>query len=447
MWRGSYGRARARSRRSPAVVGRPRIYDSGVQRLLLILPSATYRAPDFMAAARELGVAVTVASDRAAAMSTAMGERTLTLGSADSREAAEVIIARARDTPFAAIVGVDDQGVMTAALAAERLGLPHNPPLAVARTRDKAAMRQALADAHVAQPRFVLLAAGADVAAAARQTGLPCVVKPLSLSGSRGVIRADDPDGARAAVERVRGILATAGEPDDAPLLLESYVPGLEVAVEGLLRSGRLQLLAIFDKPDPLEGPYFEETLYVTPSRLPAPVLAEIERITAQAARALGLREGPVHAELRVDDQKVSMLELAARSIGGLCSRALRFGVSVSLEQLILRHALGLDMDDVGRESMAAGVMMLPIPQAGTLIEVGGQEQARAVPGIGGLEITIARGRPVVPLPEGDRYLGFLFASAPTPEAVECSLRAAHARLRVRVEPSAGPAREAAGVR
>jgi len=429
------------------VVGRPRIYDSGVQRLLLILPSATYRAPDFMAAARELGVAVTVASDRAAAMSTTMGERTLTLRSADPREAAEVIVARARDTPFAAIVGVDDQGVMTAALAAERLGLPHNPPLAVARTRDKAAMRQALADAHVAQPRFALLAAGADVAAAARQTGLPCVVKPLSLSGSRGVIRADDPDGARAAVERVRGILATAGEPDDAPLLLESYLPGVEVAVEGLLRSGRLQLLAIFDKPDPLEGPYFEETLYVTPSRLPAPVLAEIERITAQAARALGLREGPVHAELRVDDQKVSMLELAARSIGGLCSRALRFGVSVSLEQLILRHALGLDMDDVGRESMAAGVMMLPIPQAGTLIEVGGQEQARAVPGIGGLEITIARGRPVVPLPEGDRYLGFLFASAPTPEAVECSLRAAHARLRVRVEPSAGPAREAAGVR
>src|ERR1017187_7599293 len=261
-----------------------------------------------------MGVAITVASERRATMSETMGERALTLGLSDPQDAAETIIARARDTPFAAIVGVDDQGVMTAALAAERLGLPHNPPAAVARTRDKAAMRQALADAHVPQPRFVLLPAGADVAAAARETGLPCVVKPLSLSGSRGVIPAEDPGDARAAAERVRRILATAGEPDDAPLLIESYLPGAEVAVEGLLRSGHLQVLAIFDKPDPLEGPYFEETLYVTPPRLPAMVLAEVARVTAQAARALGLCEGPVHAELRVDDQNVRVLELAARS-------------------------------------------------------------------------------------------------------------------------------------
>lgn len=415
--------------------------------MLLIVPSVTYRAPDFMAAARELGAAVTVASERRAAMSTAMGERALTLRLSDPQDAAETIVARARDTPFAAILGVDDQGVMTAALAAERLGLAHNPPAAVACTRDKAAMRRALAEAHVPQPCFALLAAGADVPTAARKIGLPCVVKPLSLSGSRGVIRAEDPDRARAAAERVRGILAATGEPADVPLLLESYVPGAEVAVEGLLCSGRLEVLAIFDKPDPLEGPYFEETLYVTPSRLPAAVLAEVERITAQAVRALGLREGPVHAELRVPDQGVRVLELAARSIGGLCSRALRFGAGVSLEQLILRHALGLGADDLARESVAAGVMMIPIPRAGTLVEVGGQAQARAVEGIDGLQITIPRGRPVVPLPEGDRYLGFLFARGLTAAAVERSLREAHARLRVRIEPSPGPVPEATGVR
>ena len=415
--------------------------------MLLIVPSVTYRAPDFMAAARELGAAVTVASERRAAMSTAMGERALTLRLSDPQDAAETIVARARDTPFAAILGVDDQGVMTAALAAERLGLAHNPPAAVACTRDKVAMRRALAEAHVPQPCFALLAAGADVPTAARKIGLPCVVKPLSLSGSRGVIRAEDPDRARAATERVRGILAATGEPADVPLLLESYVPGAEVAVEGLLCSGRLEVLAIFDKPDPLEGPYFEETLYVTPSRLPAAVLAEVERITAQAVRALGLREGPVHAELRVPDQGVRVLELAARSIGGLCSRALRFGAGVSLEQLILRHALGLGTDDLARESVAAGVMMIPIPRAGTLVKVGGQAQARAVEGVDGLQITIPRGRPVVPLPEGDRYLGFLFARGLTAAAVERSLREAHARLRVRIEPSPGPVPEATGVR
>jgi len=408
-----------------------------VDRLLLILPSATYRASDFLSAARELGVAVTVASERRAAMAAVMGERALTLRLSDPALAAEQIAERARETPFVAVLGVDDQGVMAAALGAERLGLPNNPPAAVARTRDKAAMRRAFAQAGVPQPRFALLPCGADVAAVAREVGFPCVIKPLGLSGSRGVIRADDAEQARATAERVRGILAAADEPADAPLLVESYLPGAEVAIEGMLRGGRLEVLAVFDKPDPLEGPYFEETLYVTPSRLPPGVLTEVEALTGRAADALGLREGPVHAELRVDGDHVSVLELAARSIGGLCSRALRFGAGVSLEQMILRHALGLGLEDVARESTASGVMMIPIPGAGVLEAVEGQQEARAVEGIGGLEITIARGRRVVPLPDGDRYLGFLFARGASPDAVERSLRAAHACLRIRIEPHA----------
>ena len=410
-----------------------------MDRLLLILPSATYRASDFLLAARELGVAVTVASERRAAMAAVMGERALTLRLSDPAVAAEQIAERARETPFGAVVGVDDQGVMAAALGAERLGLPNNPPAAVARTRDKAAMRRAFAQAGVPQPRFALLPCGADVAAVAREVGFPCVIKPLGLSGSRGVIRANDAEQAGATAERVRGILAAADEPADAPLLVESYLPGAEVAIEGLLRGGRLEVLAVFDKPDPLEGPYFEETLYVTPSRLPPGVLTEVKDLTGRAADALGLREGPVHAELRVDGDHVSVLELAARSIGGLCSRALRFGAGVSLEQVILRHALGLGLEDVARESTASGVMMIPIPGAGVLEAVEGQEEARAVEGIGGLEITIARGRPVVPLPEGDRYLGFLFARGSSADAVERSARAAHACLRIRIDP---PARE-----
>ena len=415
-----------------------------MDRVLLILPSATYRAPDFLAAARELGVTVTVASERRAAMSAAMGERALTLRLSDPGVAAEQIAERARETPFAAVVGVDDQGVMAAALGAERLGLSHNPPEAVARTRDKAAMRRALAEAGVPQPRFAVLSSGADVAAVAREVGLPCVIKPLALSGSRGVIRANDPEQACSTVERVRGILAAAHQSPQAPLLLESYQPGTEVALEGLLRGGRLEVLAVFDKPDPLEGPYFEETLYVTPSRLSADVLAEVEAVTARAVQALGLREGPVHAELRVDGERVCVLELAARSIGGLCSRALRFGAGVSLEQVILRHALGLRFDDLALASTASGVMMIPIPGAGVLQAVEGQQQARAVEGIDGLEITIGRGRPVVPLPEGDRYLGFMFARAASADAVERCLRAAHARLRIRIEP---PVPEPVGAR
>ncbi|MGH8974750.1 MAG: ATP-grasp domain-containing protein, partial [Acidimicrobiia bacterium] len=273
-----------------------------------------------------------------------------------------------------------------------------------------------------------------DVVAAAGRVGFPCVIKATSLSASRGVIRADDPAQAAAAGERVRAILAEASGSPDGALVVERYVDGTEVAVEALLLQGQLEVLAIFDKPDPLTGPYFEETLYVTPSRLPAATQADVREAAAAAAAAIGLVEGPAHAELRIDAEgKPWLLEVAARSIGGLCSRSLRFGAGLSLEELILRHALGLPLDPV-REHAASGVMMLPIPAAGTLVEVRGQAEARAVPGIEGLELSVPPGRPVRPLPEADRYLGFLFARAATPEAVETALRTAHARLEVVID-------------
>ena len=372
-----------------------------------------------------------VASEHRQALAGVMGHRALTVNCKNPDEAADSIARLAARKPLDAVVAVDDEGVLVAALAGQRLGLAHNPPDAAARSRDKAAMRRALEDAGVPQPEFRIAGPDAEVAGLAAEVGLPCVVKPLSLSGSRGVIRANDREAAVVAAKRVRAILADAGEDPDAPLLVERYIPGDEVAVEGLLRGGTLEPLAVFDKPDPLEGPYFEETIYVTPSRLPAETRDAIVRMTADAAAALELVEGPIHAELRTDGERAWVLELAARSIGGLCSRSLRFGVGVTLEELILRHALGLPIDDLRRESAASGVMMIPIPRAGILEEVRGQDRARAVPGIAGLELTIGPGRQVIPLPEGDRYLGFLFARADGPEGVEHALRTAHGHLEI----------------
>jgi biotin carboxylase len=282
-------------------------------------------------------------------------------------------------------------------------------------------MRVRLAEREIPQPDFQILRPGQRPSIA-----YPIVLKPLSMSASRGVIRANDDGEAEAAIARIRKMV-----PADEPLLAESFVPGAEVAVEGLLRGGELEVLAIFDKPDPLNGPYFEETLYVTPSRQSAH--AAIRRTTQEAANALGLTEGPIHAELRVHDDDVTLLEIAARSIGGLCARSLRFGAGIALEEVILRHALDLSLDDLNRADAASGVMMIPIPAKGTLEEVGGQDEARATPGIVGLDIAIAPGREVEPLPEGDRYLGFLFARGDAPEDVERALRQAHSRLDIRI--------------
>jgi biotin carboxylase len=404
-----------------------------VTRVLLILPSATYRAHDFTHAAAGLGVDLVVASDRRQAMSSFLGDHALVLPLQRPDQAAQRVVEHNERLPLDAVVAVDDQGVKTAALAAQALGLKTSDPAAVARTRDKHAMRRALAQAGVPQPAFSYVPPSGAVPG---DLAFPVVVKPLGLAASRGVIRADDAAGARAAADRIRAIVGDPG----APLLVESFVPGDEVAVEGLLRGGRLETLAIFDKPDPLDGPYFEETIYVTPSRKPAATVEAIERATAAAAEALGLSEGPIHAELRVNDGEVTLLEVAARSIGGLCSRALRFGAGVSLEEVILRHALDLPLDDLQRADVASGVMMLPIPRRGVLHEVGGQDAARAVPGIAGLEISIARGRQVEPLPEGDRYLGFLFARGETPDQVEQALRTAHGKLTVDIREKAADA-------
>jgi biotin carboxylase len=398
-----------------------------VARVLLLLPTATYRAEDFLAAAEAVGAEVVIASERRQALGGAMGDRALRVDLRRPERAAAAVVELSERVGLDAVVAVDDGGVATAALAGERLGLPHNPPAAVAATRDKAAMRRAFAAAGIPQPGFRLLLPGDDAGA----VELPAVLKPVALSASRGVIRADDPAAARAAEARIRAILADAGEDPGGPILAETYAPGAEVAVEALLRAGELEVLAVFDKPDPLEGPYFEETIYVTPSRLPAETQRRIEETAAAAAAALGLREGPVHAELRVDGDRIRVLELAARSIGGLCSRSLRFGAGISLEEVILRHALGLPLGDHARERAASGVMMLPIRRAGTLREVRGLDAARAVPGVSDVRITIAPGRPVVPLPEGDRYLGFAFARGETPAEVEAALRAADAALDV----------------
>ena len=296
--------------------------------------------------------------------------------------------------------------------------------------------RRAWAEHGISQPAFRILAADANdetLTGAARALGFPCVVKPVSLSGSRGVIRADDDAEILAAVREIRGILADAGRPHDEPILIEEFVPGWELSIDGLLTEGALAVTAIFDKPDMPDGPTFEETMLVTPSRLPAPLLARACRLAEQAATALGLRYGPIHAELRIDTreggERMVMLELAARSIGGLCSRSLRFAEGVSLETLILENSLGGRHSPPGMAG-AAGVLMLPVERAGVLQRIDGQADALAVPGITGLSITIPLGQAVRPLPWGDRYLGFLFAAGHEIGEIEAALRDAYRKLR-----------------
>ena len=404
------------------------------KRILLLLPTKTYRAKAFLSAASQLGVTVAIGSDQPQTLSELSPRKSLVINFTKPEKATEEIVAFAQTHPIDAVVGVDDDTTILVSMVSNALSLPHNSVESARTTRSKYQMRKVLATGGIPSPHFELISIGANPAEIARDVNFPCVLKPLALSASRGVIRANNPIEFVRAFRRIVSILGSSDvkpRKDDRgqQILVEDFIPGIEVALEGILIRGRLKVLAIFDKPDPLDGPYFEETLYITPSRLSVDVQNDIIACTARTADLLGLREGPIHAELRVNDDGAWIIEIAARSIGGLCARTLRFGTGVSLEELIIRHAIGMEVESLQRERQPAGVMMIPIPHAGILQEVRGKTEAEQVANIEEITISIPIGREVVPLPEGASYLGFIFARGNTPESVEATLREAHHRL------------------
>ena len=416
-----------------------------VKRALLLTTPTSYRTQDYLDAATRLGIETVIAVDTPQTLADEWKYR-LGVDFADPHRAANRLMRALADAGdparnvkhLDAVLALDDSGARVAALVAERLGLPHNSPAAAEAARNKHRMRTLLAACGAPVPPFAEFRTDQNlkeiIAQAEEQIGFPCVVKPEELNGSRGVIRANLRCELAAAVRRLTAMIGI-----DQPFLIEGYIPGFEIALEGLLDRSRLHLLALFDKPDPLEGPYFEETIYVTPSRLTPDAQRTILETTEAAARGLGLQTGPVHAELRVNEEGPWVVEVAGRTIGGLCSRILRFGMEVgsgsSLEELILRQACGLPLDSLERENQAGGVMMIPIPQAGILRRVLGIEEAKAQNGIEDVQITAKTNQSLVPLPEGDAYLGFIFAKGRSAAEVEKALRQAHRRLQFEIVP------------
>jgi len=404
-------------------------------RLVLLSNTTGYQAGAFRQAAGGLGIALTLATDRCHVLEDPWRDGAIPVRFEDPEGAARQIVEFARANPIAGMVAIGDPPALTAALACQQLGIDYHSPEGARAAGNKFLARESYREAGLPTPWYARLAVAEDPEPVLSGLPFPCVLKPLGLSASRGVIRVDDAAEFRAAFARIRALLGSPdvrgrkGESADW-ILVESFIPGREVAVEGIVTRGRLKVLAVFDKPDPLDGPFFEETLYITPARIDPAVLRAVVAATERAVQALDLRQGPMHAELRIQGSEACLLEVAARPIGGLCARALRFGAGMPLEELILRHALRESLEGVEREQAAAGVMMIPIPREGVFEGVEGLEAAAATPGVEGIEITAKLGQKLVPLPEGSSYLGFIFARAETPDSVERALRGAHEKLR-----------------
>jgi biotin carboxylase len=400
--------------------------------LLLVATKAGYQARMFAAAAGALGVRCTLATDRCEHLEDPWGDHAVPVRFQDPIGSLPALHAAG---PFDAVTAVGDRTTLLAALFAGQAGLPFHPPHAVEAARSKYRSKERFRAAGLLLPWYARYRLEEDPSETVKY---PCVLKPLALSGSRGVIRADSPAEFRAALERIRRLLGEdeirrMKDEQNEFVQVERFIPGQEFAIEGLVTGGNVRVLAIFDKPDPLDGPYFEETIYVTPSRQPITVQEEITRTVQLAAAALGLSHGPIHAEVRVNSEGVWILEVACRPIGGYCGRALRFDGGMTLEELILRHALGQDVSHVERESGSAGVMMIPVPKAGIFHGVSGLEEARAVPAIEDIIISAKAGQRLKSYPEANSYPGFLFARAAEPLQVELALRNAHRALRFEI--------------
>ncbi|MHB1186230.1 ATP-grasp domain-containing protein [Thiobacillus sp.] len=404
-------------------------------RLLLLLPAAGYANRDFIAAAARLNIELVACADYCHRLAPGWGLPPLMSVPFDQPDIALPQVLAALKQPVDAVLAVDDHGQALAAQLRVALKLPGNPPEAVATLTDKLHFRQLQQATGLLYPAFAQV--GADALAAAAVSGFPLVVKARRLNASRGVIRADDADQLVQALEQVQRIQALAQRDKDA-LLVERFISGVEVALDGVLCSGVLRVLAVFDKPDPLDGPYFEETLFITPSRLPDATQRDFAAAVERACVTAGVTEGVVHAEARVNEAGVWLLEIAPRGIGGLCGRVLVATLGMDSAEIVLRHAVGLPLP-VQANDTAAGVMMIPIPASGIFHGVDGQDEARAVPDITGIEITAPPGQLVAPPPESAGYLGFLFSRAATPQQAEAALRAAHAALSVRIQPLVKP--------
>jgi formate-dependent phosphoribosylglycinamide formyltransferase (GAR transformylase) len=405
------------------------------KRLLLLTSKLGYQTRSFSDAARKLGVEILFATDRCHQLDDPWNDRAIAVHFEEPESAALSIMETLRGNEPDGILALGDRSVITAAYVARGLGIFHNHPASVESCRSKEKMREAFRVSGLRTPAFRALPITPIPDAALSGIQFPCVVKPICLSASQGVMRANNQAEFRRAVERLAHLLQSpelraSRDPELDRMIVEDYIPGREVAVEGLISEGVLRVLAIFDKPDPLEGPYFEETIYVTPSRLSGEQQDAIAHCARDSARALGLIHGPIHAEFRVNGEEVWPLEIAPRPIGGLCARALRFGAElISLEELLVRHAMSFDGTDLERETIASGVMMIPVPTNGILERVEGVEEAREVSGITSIEITARLHDKIISWPEGSSYLGFIFARAEDPEKVERALRDAHAKL------------------
>ena len=409
-----------------------------------------YQTRSFEAAARKLGVQLAYVTDRCHELDDPWGDHAIAARFANPEEAAATAMQSLRAQPLAAILALGDGPAVAASYAARGLGLRSNHPAAVEACHNKLRMREVFRDAGLFNPptslwfRSIPLSPEPEPSLLAIQ--YPCVLKPLSLSASQGVMRANSREEFREAARRLARLLE---RPDlqmknASPLreaLVEEYIPGVEVAVEGIVLDGALKLVAIFDKPDPLEGPYFEETIYVTPSRLSAEQQSAIVRTATQAIRALGLSHGPVHAEFRINDRGVWPIEVAPRPIGGMCAASLSFVASgnadrIGLEELILRHAIGEDISTWQRESAASAVMMIPVPASGILEKVEGIDEAQLVPKVTDVHITARLHDQIQAWPESSSYLGFIFAKAESPAAAEQALRYAHSKLHFQIRPT-----------
>lgn len=413
--------------------------NNSTKRLLLFAAKLGYQTRSFEEAARKLGVQLVYVTDRCGRLDDPWGDHAIAVHFDSPEAAAYTAMEAVRGQEVTGVLALGDRPAAAAAYAARGLGISYNHPAAVEACRNKLRMREVFRDAALRVPWFRNLPIDPTPEPSLAGISYPCVLKPLSLSASQGVMRANNGEEFLAAAARLRRLLESAEiratrEPHLDQMMVEGYIPGKEVAVEGLLTDGTLRILAIFDKPDPLEGPYFEETVYVTPSRLPATTQAQIVDSARNAVRALGLTQGPIHAELRINEDGVWPIEVAARPIGGLCARSLRFCSGelkepIGLEELLLRHAVKLPGSDALRESEASGVMMIPIPHSGIFEKISGEGAALATPGVTDLLITARLHDYIAAWPEGSSFLGFLFAKAKTPEEVERAIREAHKKL------------------
>ena len=381
-----------------------------MKKLLLVIPENSYKSNDFVVAAEKLGIDFLIITDSEQVSS--KFSDTVIINKFDA-ELNKNNLKKLKDVTH--VLPVDHSALKFSGYLVDLLEVKGNKLESINLSMNKYESRKIFNSLLDIKVNNEIIKNIDDVNTFINKNGTS-VLKPIYGTASKSVLKINNVEKNKEQIEKLMQ------DCFDQDLVIEEYIDGKEYALEGTIINSELKKIVIFDKPVEYKHPYFEESIYITPSELSSEAEKRVVSIVDKACKKIGLEDGPVHVEFKINENQIFIIEINPRMIGGLCSRCLSFGLfKVSLEEIILHAFMNNELKNIELLNNYVGVLMIPTPKSGKFISIN-KEELEKIPNISNVEITVPEGSDLLEPPYGDKYLGFAFSQGIDKKTVNESL-------------------------